>query len=320
MSAPAVSVLIPSYNHALYVAEAIESVLAQDFADFELLIVDDCSSDATAEVVQPFCQLDQRVHFAANPANLGMVENWNQCLDKARGQYIKFLFGDDKLSDPQALSKMISLLEKHPSAMLAASARTLLDEKSHVTDIVRPLPAGCHRGRKIIARCVMEDANLIGEPSAVLFRKEDAQRGFDPNLRQIVDLEMWFYLLEQGDLAYTREPLCAFRQHAQQQTVVNTTTGLARKEHALFFAGYATKPWLPRRFRFSRLFELRRARRKHPEQDNPAMRALEQRLSEQMGKGWYLFYWLGYKLARPFENLNHSVRKRLHLLSRALQR
>ena len=75
-----------------------------------------------------------------------------------------------------------------------------------------------------------------------MFRKKDARRGFDPKYRQIVDLEMWFHLLEQGDLAYTREPLCAFRCHPLQQTERNKNNGIAWKEHALFFSSHAIKP------------------------------------------------------------------------------
>jgi glycosyltransferase involved in cell wall biosynthesis len=85
MNSPRVSVLIPTYNYGRYLAEAIESVLAQDFLDLELLIVDDCSTDNTREVIQPFCDRDARVHFTVNSTNLGMVNNWNHCLKQARG-------------------------------------------------------------------------------------------------------------------------------------------------------------------------------------------------------------------------------------------
>jgi glycosyltransferase involved in cell wall biosynthesis len=319
-SLPAVSVLMPTYNYASYLDEAIESVLAQDFTDFELLVVDDCSSDQTADVVRPFCARDRRVRFAANPSNLGMVENWNRCLDQARGEYIKFVFGDDKLSDPLALGKMITLLRNNPSAVLAASARQILDEKSKVTDVLRPLPQGCHNGRKIIARCLTEKANLVGEPSAVLFRKKDAPRGFDPKFRQIVDMEMWFHLLDQGDLVYTREPLCAFRQHARQQSMLNHTADRARKEQAFFFAAYATQPRFPRRTRFCTLFELRRSRQRYPAEINPEMREWERRLTTQLGQGWYLFYWACYRVARPFHNLDRSIRKRFIRRRLALSR
>ncbi len=315
MNPPAVSVLIPTYNYGRFLAEAIESVLAQDFQDFELLIVDDCSTDNTSEVARPFCARDPRVQFTVNTSNLGMVNNWNQCLARARGEYIKFLFGDDKLIHPQALSKLLALLRQYPSAVLAASARIILDEQSNAVDIYRDLPEGCHPGRKIITACLMENGkNIVGEPSAVLFRKADAQRGFDPNYRQIVDVEMWMHLLEKGDLAYTREPLCAFRVHPSQQTELNTASGLARREHAVFFSNYALKPWLPRQVVLPLLFHLRRSQRQNPGATDEEMLECERRLIQRWGGGWRWSYWLycmRYRVAKPFRNLAHSAQKRL---------
>src|SRR5271156_6221886 len=260
MNPPKVSVLIPTYNYARYLAEAIESVLEQDFQDFELLIADDCSSDNTAEVVKPFCARDARVRFAVNPVNLGMVANWNECLKQAQGRHIKFLFGDDKLSDPQALTKLLALLRSDPAAMLAASARMILDAQSNVTGISRTLPNGSHNGRKLIAECLLEQGNLIGEPSSVLFRKADIKRGFDPAYRQLVDTEMWFHLLERGELVYTREPLCAFRRHAGQQTAVNNAK-FSIKEQLLLISAYGAKPWMPARQRLDILYRARQGLR-----------------------------------------------------------
>jgi glycosyltransferase involved in cell wall biosynthesis len=312
---PAISVLIPTYNYARFLPEAIESVLAQDFRDFELLIVDDCSTDDTAGVVRPFCARDERVHFAVNPSNLGMVNNWNHCLEQARGRYIKFLFGDDRLCHPQALGKMAALLEQHPSATLAASARIILDENSKVVDVWRPLAEGCHNGRKIITAYLMENGkNLVGEPSAVLFRKSDARRGFDAGYRQMVDVEMWFHLLTKGDLAYTREPLCAFRCHPLQQTELNTLTGVGWKEGALFVSSYAVQTQFPREVVFPILFHLRRSRGKNPDATSPEMLEWQRRLASRWGRGWRWFYWLyciRYRLIKPFRNLAHSVQKRL---------
>jgi len=312
---PKISVLIPTYNYARFLPEAIESVLAQDFQDFELLVVDDASSDNTAEVVRPFCARDARVRFAVNSSNLGMVNNWNQCLEQARGEYIKFLFGDDKLFHPQALSKLLALMSAHPSAALAASARAILDEKSNPVDVYRDLADGCHDGRKIIAACLMRNGkNLVGEPSAVLFRKADARRGFDPRYGQVVDVEMWFHLMEKGNLAYTREPLCAFRCHPRQQTEVNTASGMAWKESARFFSDYALRPWLPRKAVFPILFHLRRSRRKNPAAANAETLEWERRLAARWGKGWPWFYCcfcVTRALAKPFHNLSHSIQKRL---------
>src|SRR3974377_931912 len=102
MTSPKVSVLVPTYNYARYLPEAIESVLEQDFQDFEVLISDDCSTDGSAEVIARYAAKDSRIRFKIHPANLGMVENWNWCLSEARGDYIKFLFGDDRLAGREA--------------------------------------------------------------------------------------------------------------------------------------------------------------------------------------------------------------------------
>lgn len=317
MNSPKVSVLIPTYNYGRYLAEAIESVLAQDLQDMELLVMDDCSNDNTAEVAKPFCSRDARVRFAVNSTNLGMVNNWNHCLRQARGEYIKFLFGDDKLWHPQALSKMVALMESHPSAVLAASARIVLDENSKVVNIWRDLADGCHNGREVIVACLMQNGkNVVGEPSSVLFRRRDVSCGFNPRYQQMVDVEMWFHLLERGDLAYTREPLCAFRCHPLQQTERNAASGLGWKENALFLSDYAIQPWLPRKAIFPILFHLRRLRRKNSSAVHLETVESERRLSVRWGKGWLWFYWVYYvyyRLARPIRNLHHSVVKRLFL-------
>lgn len=308
MSLPEISVLMPTYNYASYLPEAIASVLAQDFQDFELLIVDDASADNTAGAVKTFCGRDARIKFAVNPANLGMVNNWNHCLKEARGKYIKFLFGDDKLSDPQALTKLITLLRNNPSATLAASARAILDEKSNVIDIWRSLPDGRHDGRKVISECLIENGNMVGEPSSVLFRKTDALRGFDPAYRQFVDLEMWFHLLERGDLVSTREPLCAFRRHAGQQTVVNNAT-YSIKEPLMLVAAYGAKPWIPARQRLDILYRARRGLRRDPGA-RPQFLELERQYAGGFGKPAYFRAWLKYIFVRPLENLKRSRQKR----------
>ncbi|MGP8200415.1 MAG: glycosyltransferase family 2 protein [Limisphaerales bacterium] len=308
MSLPEISVLMPTYNYASYLPEAIGSVLAQDFQDFELLIIDDASTDNTAGVVKPFCVRDARVNFIINPSNLGMVNNWNECLKRARGRHIKYVFGDDKLSDPQALAKMLALLRNNPGAMLAASARAILDDNSNVIDVCRPLPNGCHNGRQIITECLIENGNLIGEPTSVLFRKEDAQRGFETAYRQFVDLEMWFHLLERGDLVYTRETLCAFRRHAAQQTAVNNAT-YSIKEPLMLVAAYGTKPWIPARQRLDILYRARRGLRRDPGA-RPQFLELERQCAGGFGKPGYFRAWLKYIFVRPLENLKRSRQKR----------
>lgn len=312
MKSPGVSVLIPTYNYARHLPEAIESVLEQDWRDLELLISDDCSTDGSREVIARYAAQDSRVRFHIHRANLGLVENWNWCLAEARGEYVKFLFGDDKLATPQALTKLVNLLDTNPSAVLAASARFVIDENSRVTNLWDSvgLP-GLHKGAEVIARSMDQYGNIIGEPSVVMFRRRDAARGFNVGYRQLVDLEMWFALLETGDLAYAAEPLCCFRQHARQQTEANRSNQLGDIEIARLFWSYRRKAYLApfglRRLLFRQAYKLRKQHSLSPE----GLR-IGQGLLDEMGRSWYAAYWSHYKITRPFQNFSRWLKRRRH--------
>ena len=137
--APKISVCIPTYNYAHYISFAVESILSQQFTDFELIIVDDCSKDNTEEIVSRFL-CDKRVSFETNERNLGLVANWNKCFSKAKGEYIKFVCADDMLASGQALGRMASILDSNPSVSLVASARYLIDSESRITGLVSHFP------------------------------------------------------------------------------------------------------------------------------------------------------------------------------------
>jgi glycosyltransferase involved in cell wall biosynthesis len=217
-----VSICIPTYRYGRYIAETIESILRQTFTDFELLIIDDNSPDDTADIVAQYAQRDTRIRFSVNPENLGMVKNWNFCLSQARGDYIKFVFGDDLLASPDALERMVSLLDSDPTISLVASARNLIDERSEVLAATSGFQGDCTlAGTDVINHCLIRQKNLIGEPTVTMFRRSQAPRGFNEKYQQIVDLEMWFHLLEQGKFSYISDRLCSFRIHTQQQTAHN---------------------------------------------------------------------------------------------------
>lgn len=239
-----VSVCIPTYNCGKYISETIESVLAQSFADFELVIVDNASNDRTSVIVDTYAKHDPRIKFSINNENLGMVENWNTCLSIASGEYIKFVFADDLLASPDALEQMVALFESDASISLVCSSRNIIDEFSKVTAIESHFMTGVIAGTDVINRCLMEQKNFIGEPSVVMFRKSQAGRGFKNNYQQIVDLEMWFHLLEQGSFAYINEPLCSFRIHGQQQTVISRGLHPHLKDFVYLLDDYMHKDYI----------------------------------------------------------------------------
>jgi len=245
MSVPKISVCIPTYNYARYLPETIESVLDQSFSDFELIIIDDCSSDDTAVVVGRYAERDRSIRFSVNAKNLGMVENWNLCLTRAKGEFIKYVFGDDLLSSRDALKKMVSVLEADSSISLVASSRDFIDTRSRkLKSESRFRRNGVFSGTDVINRCLKEQKNLIGEPTVVMFRKRDAARGFLPHYSQIVDQEMWFFLLEQGNFAFLTESLISFRIHPEQQTTKNVNTLNNVEDIFHLYDDYMNRPYI----------------------------------------------------------------------------
>lgn len=245
MANPKLSVLIPTYNYGCYLGQAIDSVLTQTFSDLEIVVIDDCSKDNTDEVMQTYAANDRRIRFECNPANLGMVANWNYCLGIARGDYIKFLFADDFLVSPKALEILVGILDDNPNVSLVGSSRQIIDKDSQFKDIWSFYDQDIIKsGPEVINTCLFENHNYIGEPAAVMFRKCQAERGFDSRYRQLVDLEMWFHLLEQGEYAYIDEPLCAFRVHNEQQTSKNAAVGADIDDTALLHRHYLQKPYI----------------------------------------------------------------------------
>jgi ADP-heptose:LPS heptosyltransferase len=310
------SVLIPTYNYGRYLPEAIESVLAQDFADFEIIISDDASTDDSTAVIRRYAAQDPRIRGQFHPVNLGMVANWNWCLEQARGDYIKYLGGDDCLASRHALGRMVAKLDAHPQATLAASSRLILNEGSEVTGLWDELhQPGMHNGPKTIARCLRANRNLIGEPAAVMFRRAAASRGFDPSMRQIVDLEMWFHLLLQGDLVYSPEPLCVFRRHSGQQTAVNRESRVGDLEMIQLLTQYMGDPaFRPRtglsllayrRVIFRGLYYLRKSA---PSRLN--LQTIPDLLQAQLPRRWWILCWLLHRVTQPFENLGRAIRQR----------
>lgn len=238
-ASPKISILIPTYNYAAYIGQALDSIISQDFEDYEVIISDDASSDNTIDVVKPYLENDARFRFFQHEKNLGMVANWNWCLEKARGIYIKFLFADDELTTPDSLACYAKMLDDHPEASLASSARRLIDGESKEIGIWNKIAQdGVHSGKKIIRECLLTSTNVIGEPSAVIFRKSSLPRNFDSGFHQAVDLEMWILLCTLGSFVYTSRALCSFRIHSAQQSAVNQGKGIARSEEARLFKQY----------------------------------------------------------------------------------
>src|SRR5947207_186954 len=185
---PRVSVCVPTFNGAKYLRACIDSAFTQTFQEFEVIVVDDCSTDHTVEVVESY--KDQRLSLFRNERNKGLVGNWNECVRRAQGDFIKFLFQDDVLY-PQCVARMMEVFAQHPDLGMVFSRRDLVVEDDAPPQLAHELLANYSdlhlkfddvqevtEGRRLFAQHVEKKLNVccVAEPPSTLIRKEVFQR------------------------------------------------------------------------------------------------------------------------------------------------
>ena len=229
-----VSVCLPSYNYARFLGEAIASVLAQTYQDFELIIVDDASSDGSEEIIHRFP--DQRVRFFRHEANLGPVRTWNRCLSLARGEYLCFLCADD-LFRPRKLEVQSALLERNPQACLVHSDGFAIDAAGKRMALFRARFPGAlqsHLAESHVSKGREEFKRLLAgynyiHLSSAMFRRRcwEEVGGFDERFPYAADWDFWLRLALVGDVAYTPELLFSVRWHGANLTAEMKRSGRA---------------------------------------------------------------------------------------------
>lgn len=133
---PRVSIGLPVYNGERYVARAVDSLIAQDFEDFELIISDNASTDRTSEICEDYARRDRRIRYQRNERNIGAVGNFNRTLDLASGEYFKWAAHDDWCA-PEYLSRCVEILDGDPSMVLCFTAMGVADEEGTVFRVQR---------------------------------------------------------------------------------------------------------------------------------------------------------------------------------------
>lgn len=257
---PLVTIAIPTYNGRRYINEALTSALQQSYPHLEIFISDDGSTDGTIELLQSVAAQDpRRIQLVAGP-QAGMVNNWNHCAEFARGKYLKFLHQDDLL-DRDCLKAMVALAESDPEiALVFAPRRLVLDAAAAADPTCQRLAAesdNLHHGWSHLTevqpgsalladpKLFLPPINKLGEPSAVLIRT-DALRsmgGFDPHLKQLVDLELWLRLLARYKVGFVARPLSARRIHPGQVTQQNAAHQELTRDAARFYTKILAADW-----------------------------------------------------------------------------
>lgn len=222
---PRVSLCIPAFQAERYLQATIDSVLAQTYGNFEVVIVDNGSSDGTRAIVENID--DDRVRVIRNPTTLPLVDNFNLAVQHCRGEFVKLVCADDIL-EPECVAAQAEILESHPDVALVSARTDFIDDEGRLLVRARGLGGvvGRRSGERVVRRIVRSGSNPVGAPVAAMFRRSDFDRcgGFiGGDLVFAMDMDLWVRLLRQGDFVGIPTTLAAFRIRSGSTT--GTTTG-----------------------------------------------------------------------------------------------
>lgn len=217
--APRVTVAIPTYNRATMLAEAIDSVLAQTYDDFHVLVCDNASTDETAKVVGSYA--DPRLEYIRRPENLGLVGNFTDALSRVDTEYSLIVCDDDQLR-PTFLEETVTVLDAHPRAGMVHTAFSIIDARGDVVEAETDWTYGLTRDT------VEPSADFIVESmkwgcrvcsSAALMRTEAIPAsGFEEADFPAIDFGLWLRMALDWDTAFVARPLAAYRIHGESQS------------------------------------------------------------------------------------------------------
>ncbi|OTG98797.1 glycosyltransferase [Acinetobacter sp. ANC 4973] len=219
-----VSIIVPSYNHAQFLEERIESILNQDFHNFEVILLDDLSPDNSSEILKKYQDHPKVSHCIINEKNSGSTfYQWNKGIDLAKGELIWIAESDD-VADPHFLAKLVPKFDQNPNLVLAYSQSYRMNAQGEVTGTWKTHTdssdselfshdfelSGLEYFEKFLTF-----QNTIPNASGVVFKKKcylDVG-GATPSLKFIGDWEIWAKIISQGDIFFTSECLNYFRYH-----------------------------------------------------------------------------------------------------------
>ena len=209
---PAISVCIPTYNGAKYIAQTIESILNQTFTDFEVIVSDDGSSDKTLEIVGSFN--DPRIVRIDRLSKVGAEANWNNAVATASASLVKLVCQDDLLY-PQCLEVEVQTMSKsenqdvsfcfHLRDFVTPNSRKLMSRRVGYSNLQK------YSKTEILTKVVRSGGNPIGEPMAVTMRKLSLNSAGKFRGDYVIDLDMWSKLSDQGSALFIEQHLSAFR-------------------------------------------------------------------------------------------------------------
>jgi len=233
---PLVSILMTAYNREKYIAEAIDSVLLSSYSNFELIIVDDRSTDNTVNIAKSYEAKDSRIKVYLNEVNLKDYPNRNKAATYAKGKYIKYLDSDDTIY-PWGLEAMVYSMEKYPAAAYGLIATNMFPAEAYPIE---------YTGEQAYKAFFFKCSLLTMGPSGSMIKRESFEKagGFSEE-PYIGDTEMWLRLLKTSSIVAMPPDLIWWRQHEQQQIKEGTDNSFYEKHTLNMFRSFLNAPDCP---------------------------------------------------------------------------
>lgn len=222
VKAPKVTVFIPVYNRERYIGAAIDSILAQSFTDFELLVVDDGSTDGSVALIEAYG--DPRVRLERNGRNLGIPKTRNRGLELARGAYLAILDSDDAVY-PDRLAKQVAFLDSHPDFAMVGSWGRAMDQSGRPLKRIKKQPVSSDEVKAhLLFRCCLNNRSVMGRTAVM------REHGYRNDYPRCQDYELLVRLAANHKLGNLPEILVLGRVHDQQITGQTFDLGQAKKQ------------------------------------------------------------------------------------------
>ncbi|WP_419802977.1 glycosyltransferase family 2 protein [Mucilaginibacter sp.] len=226
--APVISVVIPSYNHANYLKQRIESVINQTYTNFEIIILDDASTDSSKTIIDNYKTNKKVTHVIYNPTNSGSpFLQWKKGLELATGIYVWIAESDDT-SRLDFLETLVTILEKNPELTLVYSDSESDDFGWRIVEQKHNIESKLFEGDIFVRQKMLTSPSIVNA-SAVLFRREAVQKNLlleSNNYKTAFDWLFWCNIAMQGKVAFYPEKLNFFRKHQQNTSLKATEQGL----------------------------------------------------------------------------------------------
>lgn len=217
-SQPLVSVVTPVYNTEKYLAECIESVIAQTYKNWEYVIVNNCSTDRSLEIARHYAQQDARIRVHDNDEFLKQFQNWNHAMRQIspESKYCKVVHADDWLF-PECIARMVEVAEAYPSVGIVGAYR--LDE-DRVNLARLPYPSTVVSGREICRKTLMSNLFVFGSPTSLLIRSDIIRNRptFYDESTFHADTQVCFEILRDADFGFVHQVLTYTRRHNDSLT------------------------------------------------------------------------------------------------------